>query len=271
MSRRIVPGTFWIGILACALLLLLAGTMRASNPSHRPPEVRGIWDGFFLAADGTLGGAQSDITQQDFRRLAGDGVLFDLESAELFNAYNFSATMPRDDFITGTGVTRPGRLVFQADLGPFAGVGGDAVMAPEYRFVPSRGDESRISALLLLHPFPSVAPPDIAGSYVGPDPTFMGIVTMQISSRSDRGTFAGRVEIFPHPDQPPLISWPSLATTSDDRRLIWISQGGKGRIIYDGVVVPAPENTVDRIDGVFRLQFNDGRSLFNAWNCALVR
>src|SRR5262249_35550117 len=37
MSRRIVPGTFWVGILACALMMmLLAGTMRASSPPSLP-------------------------------------------------------------------------------------------------------------------------------------------------------------------------------------------------------------------------------------------
>jgi hypothetical protein len=279
MSRRIVPGTFWVGSLACALLL--AGTMRASGPSHRLPDVQGIWDGFFLAADGATGRVRSDITAQDFRSLAGDGVLLDLESGDL--AYRFRATLARPDFLTGTGVTRTGRLVFQADLTTFAGLGGDAgVMTPEYHFVPSRGDESRLSALL-LHPFPGVAPPDIAGSYEGPfvslpdpitgapaDSTFRGIGRMQISPRDARGSFSGGVKFFldSHPD--PLISWPFLATTSDNGRVIWISQGATGRIFYDGVVVPAPDKAVARLDGVFRLFLNDGRTLFNAYNCPII-
>jgi hypothetical protein len=296
MNRRIVPGTFWVGILACALLLL-ASPMRASSPSHRLPEVQGIWDGFFLAAEGSTGLVRSDITQQVHRRIAGNGVLLDLEGRALLNAYNFSATVVRDDFVTGTGVTRTGRLVFQAGLETYAPrppevafqtgleprAGEAAVMYPEFHFVPSRGGESRISALL-LHPFSGVAPPDIAGGYLGPfvslpdpitgnppDSTFRGIGRMQISPRN-RGSFAGRVELFLNPDQPPVISWPMLATTSDDRRVIWVSQGAAGRIIYDGVVVPASdaESEAFRLDGVFRLFLTEGRSLYNAYNCPIT-
>jgi hypothetical protein len=280
MSRRIIPGTFWVGSLASALLLLLAGTMRASGPPHHLPDVQGVWDGFFLAADGATGRVRSDITEQHFRRLAGDGVLLDLQGGDL--AYRFRATLARPDFLTGTGVTPTGRLVFQAELGPFAGLGGDAVMAPEYHFVPARGGAGRISALL-LHPFPAVDAPDIAGSYEGPfvslpdpitgapaDPTFRGIGRMPIAPRNARGSFAGRVNLFLDSEPDPLISWPFLATTSDDGRVIWISQGVTGRIIYEGVVVPAPDQTVARLDGVFRLLFNDGRSLFNAYNCPIA-
>ena len=141
MSRRIVPGMFWVGILACAVLPP-AGTMRASSPSGLP-DVLGIWDGFFLAADGATGGVRSDVTQQDFKRLAGDGALLDLGGGDM--EYQFAATLARPDFLTGTGVTSTGRLVFQADLATFAGRGGDAgVMAPEYHFVPSHGGANRV-------------------------------------------------------------------------------------------------------------------------------
>jgi hypothetical protein len=296
MNRRIVPGTFWVGILACALLLL-ASPMRASSPSHRLPEVQGIWDGFFLAAEGSTGLVRSDITQQVHRRIAGNGVLLDLEGRALLNAYNFSATVVRDDFVTGTGVTRTGRLVFQAGLETYAPrppevafqtgleprAGEAAVMYPEFHFVPSRGGESRISALL-LHPFPAVAPPDIAGRYRGPfvslsdpitgapaDPNFMGFGTMEISSRNARGYFGGHVDFFLGTNPAPFISWPFLATTSDAHRVIWISQAKAGRIIYDGVVVPVPaDKTVARLDGIFRLFLTDGRSLYNAYNCPIT-
>jgi hypothetical protein len=277
MSRRIVPGSFWVGILAS--VLLLAGTMRASSRSGLPDMV-GIWDGFFLAAGGVTGGVQSDITQQDFKRLEGDGELLGLDNPLL---YSFRAKLARPDFLTGKGVTSTGRLVFQAGLATFAGLGGDAgVMAPEYRFVPSRGDASRVSALL-LHPFPGVAGPDITGTFEGPfvslpdpvtgapaDPTFRGIGRMQFSPRIARGSFGGRVELFLQPDQPPVISWPILATTSEDRRVVWIAQGKSGRIVYEAVVVPAPNaESKTTIDGVGRLLFNDGRTLFNAFNVSL--
>jgi hypothetical protein len=285
MSRRIVPGTFWVGFLACALLVL-AGTLRAAGPSHRPPDMTGVWDGFFLAADGTTGLVRSEVTQQIRRRIAGAGMLLDLEGRAQFNAYNFrfSATVPQDDFVTGTGVAGKGRLVFQADVATFTGLGGNAgVMAPEYHFVPSRGGAGRISALL-LHPYPGVAT-DISGNGEGPfvslpdpitgdfpDPSFAGIARMQIAPRSARGSFAGRVEFFLDPAQPPVISWPFLATTSDDRRVLWIAQGASGRIIYEGVVVPAPDDESGfSMNGVFRLFLNDGQSLFNAYNFNLSR
>jgi hypothetical protein len=92
---------------------------------------------------------------------------------------------------------------------------------------------------------------------------------MQISPRNVRGSFAGRVELFLQPDRPPVISWPILATTSEDRRVVWISQGKSGRIIYEAVV-PAPNaESKTSIDGVGRLLFNDGRTLFNAFNVFL--
>ena len=145
MSRRIVPGTFWVGVLSCSLLFM-AGVGKASPPTGRVPQLQGAWDGFFIAADDTVGGVQTDVAQQDFRRLAGSGMLFDLESGAGFNAWNFGATVTGANFLTGTGVTPTGHLVFQADLGPFAGLGGNAVMAPEYHFVPSHGGQYRISA-----------------------------------------------------------------------------------------------------------------------------
>jgi hypothetical protein len=273
MIRRFVPGAFWVGTLACALLLL-AGTMRAANPSPSLPNVQGVWDGLFLADDGTTGLVQSDITAQDFRRLTGNGVLLDLEGNARFNAWNFNATLAGPQFLTGTGVARPGRVEFQADLGPFAGLGGDAVMAPEYHFVPS---QNRVSALL-LHPASGGATPDIADSYAGrfaslpdpitgapADPTFMGAVTMQISPRTSRGYFTGRVELFLDANEAPFLSWPFLVTTRGDRRVIGISQGKFGRFIYDGALIPV-EDASPRLDGFVRLLLNDGRSLFNTYN-----
>jgi hypothetical protein len=277
MSRRIVPATFCVAILACSLLFV-AGALRASGPAV--PIAQGGWDGFFLAADSTLGGVQSDITRQDFRRLTGDGVLFDLESGGLYNTINFNATRTAANFITGNGVTQTGRFVFQASLGPFAGLGGNNVMEPEYHFVPPGDDQGRVSALL-LHPFAGIDAINIAGSYNGPfvsladpvtgapaDRTFNGFGTMQISPRNDRGYFTGSVKLFTDTNATPLLSWPFLATTGDDRRVIWIAQGKAGRIIYDGVVVPMSDTDI-RLDGVFRIVFNNGRRLFNSYNCSV--
>jgi hypothetical protein len=279
MTRQIVPGMFWVGLLAGALLVV--GSVRASGPSV-VLNVLGIWDGFYLAADGATGPVTSDVTQQDFRRLAGDGVMSDLGGSDL--EYRFDATLARPDFLTGTGVTTTGRLVFQADLATFTGLGGDAgVMFPEYHLVPPGSGPSRISGLL-LHPFPGMAAPNLAGrgqgSFVSlPDPTipgaladprFTGVGTVQISPRNPRDSFAGEVKLFLDPNQPAILSWPLLATSSNNRRVIMISQGKTGRIVYDGVVVPGQTaRSPTFVGGFFRLVFNSGGTQFGAFNFSL--
>src|SRR5205823_6102828 len=151
--------------------------------------------------------------------------------------------------------------------------------------VSSRGGASRISALL-LHPFPGFATPDIAGTGEGsfvslpdptipgdlPDPTFMGVGRVQISSfDADRKSFAGHVQFFLDPSQPPVFSWPLLATASDNRRVIMISQGKTGRILYDGVVLPAPDaESKAFVGGFFRLFLNDVVQ-YSAFNFSLIR
>jgi len=285
MSRRIVPGTFWTGILASALLLLLAGTMRASSPSEGLPNLRGIWDGIFLASDGvTTGDVRSDITRQESGRLVGHGVLIGLTDDDV--RYRFHATLERPDFLTGTGETPGGRLVFQSDVATFAGHKGAAgVMAAEYGFVTPRGGASRISALL-LHPFPGGGTPDISGSGLGsfvslpdptmpnsvPDPAFKGVGKVQISQRDDRDSFAGHVEFFLDPNQPPVLSWPVLATASENGRVIMISQGKTGRIVYDGVVVPGRHARAPTfVGGFFRLLFNSGQNVYGAYNFSVIQ
>src|SRR5262249_30583197 len=121
MSRRVIPALFWIGCLGCSLLVVVS-VLRAGGPRPSAPNVKGSWDGFFLSNDGTLGGFQSDVMKQDFRRIAGDGFFFDLGSSALFNTCNWDATVTGNNFITGTALTETGRLVFHADLGPFAGL-----------------------------------------------------------------------------------------------------------------------------------------------------
>jgi hypothetical protein len=243
--------------------------------------LRGIWDGFFLADDGTTGEVRSDVTKQDHQRLAGD-VLIELDDGD--SPYRFGATLERPDFLVGTGVNSTGRLVFQADVATFAGRGGDAgVLTPEYQLVPPRGSVSRISGLL-LHPFPGVHTPNIAGSGQGlfvslpdptipgavADPTFNGVGTVDITPRNDRDSFAGQVKFFLDPSEPPILSWPLRATSSRNGRVIMISQGKTGRILYDGVVIPAKAaRSKTFIGGFYRLVFNNGGPQFGAFNFSL--
>jgi hypothetical protein len=282
MSRRYSRGLFWFGILACTLPM--AGAMLAVGPPTEFPDVQGAWDGFHLAEDGATGPVVADVVDQDFRRLAGAGTLYDMKKGDV--AYKMRATMPRRDFMTGTGETSSGRLTFKAGLKTFKSFKGDAgVMSAEYRLVPSKGESSDVSALL-LHPFPGVATPDISGSgegtFVGlpdperpgeaPDPAFTGVGRVQIAPRDDRGGFAGRIEFFRQPGLPALFSWPLRATASDDGRVVMVSQGATGRGVYDGAVLPAPTAESDAlVTGFVRLQFFDGQSVYGAINFNVSR
>src|SRR5687767_13949403 len=118
MRRRTVPGPIWLGLLLGMVLLLAAYRAKAFGPQDRVPDLLGAWDGFFLepGEDGELGLVFSNVTEQGDRRIAGDAVLTDLAGVVPFEAINFRATVARDNFITGTGVTRAGRVTFHAGL-----------------------------------------------------------------------------------------------------------------------------------------------------------
>ena len=96
MSRRIVPGTFWVGMLLCSLLI--ATKLWASGPPHRVPDLRGHWDGFFLAADngGVVGLVGSEITGQFEREIEGEGLL-GLEGQPPLESYGLRATVAADN------------------------------------------------------------------------------------------------------------------------------------------------------------------------------
>jgi hypothetical protein len=95
---------------------------------------------------------------------------------------------------------------------------------------------------------------------------------VQISPRSARGAFAGRLEFSRVPGQTPIFSWPLLATASDNGRVIMIAQGATGRAIYDGNVIPPPTpESKTFIGGFFKLQFIDGQSVFGAHNFSITR
>ncbi|HVJ81949.1 MAG TPA: hypothetical protein VNC50_12850, partial [Planctomycetia bacterium] len=246
--------------------------------------VQGVWDGFYVTAAGATGRIESNITQGDNRRLAGDGTFFNLGNGDA--TFSYRATLADPDFLTGTGETPTGRLTLKAGLETFAGVGGDAAVMPaEYHLVPSRGEATGISGLL-LHPFPGIATPDMSGSGEGPfvslpdpsipddvpDPNFKGLGKVQISPLSARGTFAGRLEFSRVPGQQTIFSWPLLATASDNGRVIMVAQGPSGRAIYDGVVIPPPDaESKTFIGGFFKLQFIDGQSHFGAVNFSVTR
>ena len=51
-----------------------------------------------------------------------------------------------------------------------------------------------------------------------------------------------------------------------------ISQGMTGRILYDGVVVPAPDaESRTFVGGFFRLLLNDGVTHYGAYNFSLIQ
>jgi hypothetical protein len=232
--------------------------------------------------DGTRGSVESTIREQRSRRFAGNGVLLDLPTGDL--PYQFLGTVSASDVVNGTGRIRGGHLVFHGGLATFSGVGGDAgVMSLNNQF-QSHGSHGQVNTLL-LHPFPGTASPDITGDAVGtfrsitdpntgnpPDPNFAGIAKVTISSRSDRGTFAGHMELSLGPNDPPFLRWPFLSTTSLDRQTIWVSQGATGNGVYQGAVLTGPNaNTSTEIWGIFKLNFNDGRIVYNTYNISFAR
>lgn len=282
MSRRLVPATFWVGMLVSGLMLVIAANRPADGGSPAPPHLRGTWDGFYLADDGTKGDVQSNITQQDRRRFAGTGVLRHLPTGNLH--YEFRGTAAANGLINGTGRIFGGHLVFEGEMTTFPARGGDAgVMSVDDQFTGHNG-HGRVSTLL-LHPFPGFTSPDITGDALGtfhsiPDPTtgsladasFRGIARVTIEPRSHRGTFAGHMELSLGPNDPPFLSWPFLSTTSADRQTIWVSQGATGNGVYKGAVLVGQNGqTSTGIWGIFRLNFNDGRMLFNAYNISFAR
>jgi hypothetical protein len=291
MTRRIVPGTFWVGILLY-VGLLLADTVWASKPSDGVPNVVGHWDGFFQEADsGKRGLVRSDFTEQVHRRIVGEGLLEREDGA--LAPYDLSATVAADDSINGTGKTLTGRLVYHADLNTFAARGGDAagVQHAQYRFVPARGGASGLDAIL-LHPFaPDTNAPDISGAIgMGTFSStsrsdFVGKLAVVFQPRSqlrdDRGAFPGQVTFMPQSvvtgSLPPLVSWDLRATTSGPNpfvtpsganRFVMIAQGKIGKLVADGVTVPPKGggNTSLFIGGFYRLQLLDGRTDFGAYN-----
>lgn len=274
MSRRIVPWTF-LAMLLLGVALPLAARLRASGAPGRVPDVRGAWDGFFQPINDpdAQGLVRSVIYQQSNRRIQGDAVWLDLEGRSLFNAYNFSATVARDDFITGTGRTLDGRLVFQASLETFEGREGDAgVIDSQILLVPVRGRQDRVDSIL-LRPFPpSLGAPDVAGDGEGTfhsvlDPTFGGRLSLGISPL-DRGSFPGSLALLPEVGLG--HSFQLLATTSGDRRFLMIAQGASGRIIADGVASP-PRDGVASIDAVYRLLgANERHADFGAMNFSIA-
>jgi hypothetical protein len=289
MSRHLITVVFWVGIATSALLVGV--TTWASSPPHRVLNLVGFWDGFFFGSDGQPGRVQSAITQQDFRRLAGDGALLPLGDGDPINTYAFRATMPRDDFLAGTGVTPTGRLVFQAYLetygpkprfnfetipNPGAGDAEDAgLMYPEFHFVPSRGSVGQFGAIL-LHPFPGGHTPDVSGQGAGSflsltDSTFFGALQVTTLPR-ERGSFYGHVDFsFPESPQHSPFSWPFFATTSSEGRILMIAQGKTGRLLYDGIAIPGGvDQTPTFVGGFYRISFLDGGFNYGAYNFNLA-
>jgi len=276
MRRRIVSFTFWAGAFLCVALPFAVG-VRGLWASDPVPNVVGVWDGFYQeeGSGAAPGLVRSEITQQDRRRIAGNGLLLDPEGRVPFNAYNYTATVTGNDFITGTGRAATGQqLVFQADLETFAGVKGDAgVLYPQFHFVPARGQPSRVGSTL-LRPFPDANGPDIAGIGVGIirsdiDPSFRGGLAVQISPR-DRGAFPGQIVFMPESDMHP--TWQLRATTSDAGHFVMIAQGRTGKLVANGAAFPAEGGgSSTSVWGLYRLLRTDGQLDFGSYNFNIAR
>ena len=273
MSRRIIPGTFWVGMLLCSLPI--AATLWASGPPDRVPDLRGHWDGFFLEADhgGVRGLVVSDITGQLRREIEGEGLLA-LEDQTPLESYVFRATVAADDVVAGTGPSATGRVVVRGGLQTVAGARGDAgIWDPDLRFVPARGGPVPVGATL-LHPFPDDNAPNLGGytadgSFQGlTDPTFRGTAVMSFGT-PDRGGFPGSFTFIPtNAGLHPAFSWPLRATTSGNGRFLMIGQGLTGRMSYTGAIITRG-GSPSELWGIARLSFLDGQVLYNTYNSTL--
>ena len=187
----------------------------------------------------------------------------------MFNAYNFSATVARDDFITGTGRTLDGRLVFHAGLETFEG--GAGVIDSQLLLVPVRGRETRVSSILLRSFPPSAGAPDIAGDGRGTfhsliNPRFGGALALGISPL-DRGSFPGILALSPEIGSG--HSFHLLATTSGDGRVVMIAQGASGQLVSSGIAHP-PQDGVTSVDAVYRLYLRNAQLIdFGAMNFSI--
>ena len=274
MRGRAVPWTFFTGALLTAGLLL-TDTVRASKPVVRVPDLRVHWDGFFLDAGGVPPGLVfSDVTQQNHRRFAGAGRLFDATGAPVAS-YHLNGTLAADNLLTATGLTSTGRVVLGAGVQFFAGAQGDAgVMDAHFLFVPRRGQPSQEGAIL-LRPFADRNAPDATGDGVGVfrsrlDPTFVGGLVVQIEPRQ-RGAFPGFVSFTPESPLHAPFTWESRATLSGQNRLILIAQGKSGRMVVDGAVNPqTPGSPSTAVDGLYTLILNDGRRDVGFYNFNLT-
>lgn len=266
MSRRIVPVTFWVGMLSCAVLLLEPWA-RASGPPARVPNLQGPWDGFI---QGGLGLAQADITGQDHQRIEGQ-----VDLVGLTQFFDFRGTVS-DNVIAGAGRTATGRVVVRGGIETFEGVTGDAVVwHPEFRFVPVRGRATQVGATL-LHPFPDVTTTNIAGRTAGPfvgqtNRAFSGYGIMDLLP-PDRGGFPGTFHFIPAStaDSQLGFSWPVRATASATGQFIMIGQGKTGGMTYIGSVITSQDGSPTKIWGIARLLFNNGHVLYNTFNANLT-
>jgi hypothetical protein len=263
----------------CALLsvvVLVAGTVKASKPVVRVPDVRGHWDGFFLEPGGAAapGLVRSDITQQDGPQIAGEGQLLDPTSDARLVGYHFGGTLGPDDVITAAGRIPKGRAFLQGGVQFFEGARGDAgVMDTQLLFVPRRGQPSQVSEIL-LHPFPDKDVPDVSGTGVGVfrsrlDATFAGGLALQILPR-ERNAFPSLVSFTPQSNLHPPFSWQARATINAQGRLIMIVQGKTGRMVVDGTAFPRSNGAPSAVDGLYTLIQNDGRHDFGTYNFSLA-
>jgi hypothetical protein len=274
MRRRFVPALFWVGMVLCSVLT--ATRVWAHRPPHRVPDLRGHWDGFFLATNdgGVVGLVGSDITGQLHRKIEGEGLL-GLEGQPPLESYDFRATVAADNVIAGTGQSTTGRVIVRGGLQTFAGAQGVAgIWDPDLLFVPARGRPVRVGATL-LHPFPDDNAPDLGGyAAQGPfqsqtDPTFSGTGVMTFGSL-ERGSFPGSFAFTPSdPDLQAPFSWPTRTTTSADGKFIMVGQGKTGRMSYNGAII-IRGGSPSAIWGIAKLSLLDGRVLYNTYNATLT-
>src|SRR5205807_2299727 len=101
------------------------------------------------------------------------------------------------------------------------------------------------------------------------DPTVRGTASMTFIGH-ERGTFHGNFAFTPtNPSPQAPFSWPVLATTSANGKIIMVGQGKTGKISYNGAII-SRGGSPSEIWGIARLSLVDGRVLYNAHNVSVT-
>lgn len=270
MSRRLVPGLFWIGVVGCATLVVVP-LGRAVPPGPPPVVLSGTSIGFWRVQDPFGGGSTAlalyDLGRRANRRYQGP-LIVGLEGAPLFNAIN--VTLTGADFYVGTGGGDLGKFVLRGY--PTFFDGGAMISSTELALRTGGGHHSQAD-LFALRAFDDPAGPLPAGTWSG---TFLSQSGTQGGLRLDvappesliHPSLSFQGDLILAPDALTGMYFAQLGTISDtDGRFIMIGQGSIGRISAEGFFSSSTERG-PFADAIYQL-YTEGGVDFGTINFSL--